>query len=611
MRGLGPPRMLLLHHHHHCHPPLAIAMAMATTPPPLHLLLPPPAPRFPRFLRFSSSLPNPNPHPLPAIASSSALPPPKVPLVCPGCGVFLQNKSRLAPGFFQQPRRLVEGREQVDQQEELDELEVEEEEEEDDSGEEESEKKRKNVASGWTFIQLEGKGGKRLDANDVGFGPAGPEYGRGRSDDGGWNQVGGHNLDVKSDRRDKEKSKDKQTEVEKLLVCVRCHELRNYGKVRNEEAENLLPDFDFERTVGTRLTKTQATRTIVVMVVDCADFDGSFPRRVASLLSEVDEKDGGAWKENKSGNVPRLVLVANKIDLLPKQISPMRLDHWVRRRAKEGGAPRLSALFLVSCMKSWGVKAVAQAIKEMAGPRGEVWVVGAQNAGKSSLINALSKVEEGAKLTQLTEAPVPGTTLGILRLDGILPAKVKMFDTPGLLHPHQMTVRLTREEQKIVQVRKELKPRTYRVKVDDTIHVGGLVRLDVKEISASSIYITIWGSPLLTCHLGKTQKATEIFEKHVGDKLQPPFNKERLEELGPRVRTPVSITGDSWDKSSVDIAVAGVGWFGIGINGTADIDVWTYDGVAITTRKALVPDMALTFEKAGFTAVKGGTAKVK
>ncbi|CAN1256321.1 GTP-binding protein BRASSINAZOLE INSENSITIVE PALE GREEN 2, chloroplastic [Linum perenne] len=163
------------------------------------------------------------------------------------------------------------------------------------------------------------------------------------------------------------------------------------------------------------------------MVVDCVDFDGSFPKRAAKSLFEALE---GVKSESKSSKkLPKLVLVATK-DL--------------------------------------GVKNLLSFVKELAGPRGNVWVIGAQNAGKSTLINALAK-KEGAKVTKLTEAPVPGTTLGILRIGGILSAKAKMYDTPGLLHPNLMSMRLNREEQKMVEIRKELKPRSYRVKVSGSI----------------------------------------------------------------------------------------------------------------------------------------------
>eukprot|EP00250_Pteridium_aquilinum_P011287 c19967_g1_i1 orf=71-2137(+) len=564
---------------------------------------------------------------------------------CPGCGVTMQEKNPNAAGFFIRPCRLTDDEEEEQSFEEdaaatLDEeLVIDEDEDadatdDDDDGDDvdgvsDIEIENSKIKGGWTWVKVNPKDDTlaeldvelaEADVNEIeeefnteeewekslkAFGPAGPGYGN-------WNQQGGPpSLQFGRVKKDKNKDRTKREEPEKLVVCVRCHELRNYGKVKDPTKESLLPDFDFERTVGLRLARTHAARTVVVMVVDTADFDGSFPRRVAALLANLEEKQGDSWKDNKSGNVPRLILVANKIDLLPKQISPTRLDSWIRRRVRDGGAPSSSGLFLVSCVKNWGIKAVLECIKKMAGPRGEVWVVGAQNAGKSSLINALAKVEEGAPLTQLTEAPLPGTTLGLVRLGGILPANAKLFDTPGLLHPHQITVRLSREEQKLVQVRKELKPRTYRVTVGDTIHVGGLVRLDVKNISASSMYITVWGSTILTCHFAKTHKADETFQKHVGVKLQPPLTKERIEELGPWVETPITITGDTWEKSSVDIAIAGMGWFGLGIKGTADLNVWTYEGVGITTRRALVPDMAQYFEKAGFTVVKGGTSKPK
>lgn len=151
------------------------------------------------------------------------------------------------------------------------------------------------------------------------------------------------------------------------------------------------------------------------------------------------------------------------IDLLPSQVSPTRLERWVRQRAKAGGAPKLNGVYLVSARKDLGVRNLLAFIKELAGPRGNVWVIGAQNAGKSTLINTFAK-KEGVKVSKLTEAPIPGTTLGILRIGGILPAKAKLYDTPGLLHPHLMSMRLNRDEQKMVEIRKELQPRTYRVK---------------------------------------------------------------------------------------------------------------------------------------------------
>eukprot|EP01018_Ginkgo_biloba_P021590 Gb_19145 [translate_table: standard] len=327
-------------------------------------------------------------------------------LVCPGCGVYMQDDHPKAPGFFVKP---VEKKEKlwVDAPEDNQEV---------------------------TSIENKNEESQR-DSN--------------------------LSVDVKEDGSVLAEEGPKK--AEKPVVCARCHSLRHYGKVKDESVENLLPDFDFDHTVGARLMKTTGSRSTVVMVVDCVDFDGSFPRRAAALVSKAMEEGATAWKDGKSGNVPRLVLVATKIDLLPTQVSPTRLENWARQRSRIGGAVKLHGVHMVSAHKDWGIQNLAEHIKELAGPRGNVWVIGAQNAGKSTLINAIGK-HVGGKVTHLTEAPVPGTTLGIIRIEGILPAKAKLYDTPGLLHPYQISTRLNREEQVMVHIRKELKPRSYRMK---------------------------------------------------------------------------------------------------------------------------------------------------
>lgn len=385
-------------------------------------------------------------------------------LICPGCGVFMQDKDPNLPGYFQ--KRKVEVAEPVDTMEDfLDEDfdDSEDFEEDDEDFEDDIEGKLEQVnengidwdSEEWELeFEDEDDHLKELD----GFAPAGVGYGNITEE----TQEKGKKKRVSKAER-KRIAREAQREKEEVMVCARCHSLRNYGQVKNLVAENLIPDFDFDRLISTRLMKPtgNADSTVVVIVVDCVDFDGSFPKRAAKSLFKAlaEGKDGSKL----SKKLPKLVLVATKVDLLPSQISPARLDRWVRHRAKANGAPKLSGVYMVSSRKDLGVRNLLTFIKDLAGPRGNVWVIGAQNAGKSTLINAFSK-KEGVKVAKLTEAPIPGTTLGILRIGGILPAKAKMYDTPGLLHPYLMSMRLNRDEQKMVEIRKELQPRTFRIK---------------------------------------------------------------------------------------------------------------------------------------------------
>ncbi|KAK9120487.1 hypothetical protein Syun_018104 [Stephania yunnanensis] len=447
-------------------------------------------------------------------------------LICPGCGIFMQNTDPNLPGFYQNPTSspLHQSAQIDDQFSNLEEF--------GDGSEGELEEMEE-------IDEIDD-----IESAGAGFAPAGIGYG---------NVTEEYLNKAKRERVSKAARKAKAREAAAAAaakegkegeaistVCARCHSLRHYGQVKNENAENLIPDFDFDRLITTRLMKptSNSDSSVVVMVVDCIDFDGSFPKRAAKALFKALEGTKRDHHPNKL-RLPKLVLVATKVDLLPSQVSPTRLDRWVRNRAKANGGPKLSGVYLVSARKDLGVRNLLSFIKELAGPRGNVWVIGAQNAGKSTLINAFAK-KEGSKITKLTEAAVPGTTLGILRIGGVLPAKAKMYDTPGLLHPYLMSMRLNRDEQKMAEIRKELQPRTYRIK-------ASCLRIGAKEYKVSGI---------------------------------------------------------SWDVNGVDIAVAGLGWFSVCLKGEATLALWTLEGVDITVREPLVLDRAPFLERPGFLLPK-------
>ncbi|GJN41227.1 hypothetical protein PR202_gn00573 [Eleusine coracana subsp. coracana] len=87
----------------------------------------------------------------------------------------------------------------------------------------------------------------------------------------------------KSERKRRAKeAKRVEAEQDSAVVCARCHSLRNYyGLVKNDKAENLIPDFDFDRFHFVSIDEAVCWHPgcrLFVMVVDCSDFDGSFPQ---------------------------------------------------------------------------------------------------------------------------------------------------------------------------------------------------------------------------------------------------------------------------------------------------------------------------------------------
>ena len=386
------------------------------------------------------------------------------------------------------------------------------------------------------------------------------------------------------------------------VLCARCYSLTHYGKVKSAAAESSLPGFDFGRIIGGRIALQKFRRSVVLMVVDLGDFDGSLPRSAIRSLLPTSARGGDV-----SSNFPstfRLIVAANKADLVPSKATYLRLESWVRRRMSQGGLPRPSSVHIVSSTSGAGVKALLANVQTAVGSRGDVWVVGAQNAGKSSLLNAMRAAVGLKRENKVTVAPVPGTTLGLIPVPSLLPQGCKMMDTPGVPHAYQLASSMTAEEMKMLLPKRPLKPRTFRLGIGQSVAIGGVARVDVVSCPGATMYLTVWVSDEVVCHMGKTEGADERYLKHAGVKLSPPVGSEERMESFPALKATEAVAqGDSWKESSVDVAIAGLGWVAVGVGGEAKLNVWAPPGVAITTREAMLPDFARELERPGFGRV--------
>lgn len=480
----------------------------------------------------------------------------RLPSHCCGCGMRLQRRDPEAPGYFIVPSRLLEPQ-----------------------AEEEG-----------------AEGGAGAEGDDV------LEAVRREMDDGaeaGFDDVGSSGPGA-GDLPD--------------VLCQRCFSLKHSGKIKVSSAESALPDFDLGKKVGRKIFLQKDRRSVVLCVVDVWDFDGSLPR---SAIKSLLPPGAGEGNLDELELKFKFMVAVNKFDLLPSEATTTRVQQWVRMRMRQAGLPSPDKVFMVSAVKGLGVKDMVQDIRVALGFRGDLWVVGAQNAGKSSLISAMKRLAGTAGKGEPTIAPVPGTTLGLLQVPGMpLGAKHRAFDTPGVPHTHQLTSKLGLEDVKKVLPSKQLRGRTYRLAPGNTLLLGGgLGRLDVLEAPGPTLYLTVFVSHHVNLHLGKTEGADERLQRMRGAELSPPEDPERAALLPPMEPVDVEVTGTDWRKSTVDIAVAGLGWVGVGCSGPARFRLWTLPGVAVTTHAALVPDYADEFERPGLSsllpkaAARGSTAQ--
>ncbi|MGI6083198.1 MAG: hypothetical protein ACOYEP_10030 [Limnochordia bacterium] len=114
---------------------------------------------------------------------------------------------------------------------------------------------------------------------------------------------------------------------------------------------------------------------MVLLVTDIADFEGTFSRRLALQCGS------------------RLIVVANKVDLLPSR-ARADVSTWLAKRLDEEHVARIGVA-VVSASEGTGIAALWDMIRrEKKSQDDVVAIVGAGQVGKSTLLQALSSMGE-------------------------------------------------------------------------------------------------------------------------------------------------------------------------------------------------------------------------
>ena len=187
-----------------------------------------------------------------------------------------------------------------------------------------------------------------------------------------------------------------------VLICQRCHYLKNYNTALNIT----LSADDYKH----HLTSLREKRALVILIVDAIDFP-------ASLFPNLHEVLG-----------PRNLVhvVVNKVDLLPN-LNPKtlrRMEDYVRMEATNGDLS-VEKVWFVSCKTGQGIERLSNEIVYSWGNRGDVYLLGCTNVGKSSLFNHLivnlcgalpgdSDTVSGLSAPAPVISHWPGTTLGLV-----------------------------------------------------------------------------------------------------------------------------------------------------------------------------------------------------
>jgi ribosome biogenesis GTPase YqeH len=333
------------------------------------------------------------------------------------------------------------------------------------------------------------------------------------------------------------------------IICQRCFKLKHYNEVQDVS----LTDDDFLKI----LNEIGQSDALIVKIVDIFDYNGSWLPGLHRFV----------------GN-NKILLVGNKVDLLPKSVKTNKLINWMKQESKQLGL-KPEEVFLVSAAKGHFITEVAAAIDQYREGK-NVYVVGCTNVGKSTFINRILKEVTGEG-DIITTSHFPGTTLDIIEIP--LSDGKALVDTPGIINHHQMAHYVDKRDLKVITPKKEIKPKVYQLNEGQTLFFGGLARFDFISGGRSSFVCHF--SNEINIHRTKMEKADELYQNHAGEMLTPP-RKEQMDTFPELVRHEFTIK-----EPKTDIVFSGLGWITVNEAG-AKVAAYVPKGVHALVRKSLI-----------------------
>lgn len=339
----------------------------------------------------------------------------------------------------------------------------------------------------------------------------------------------------------------------KVVICQRCYRIKHY----NEVAPVSMGDDDFLRI----LDGIGSTQALVVMVVDIFDFQGSWLKGLPRFV----------------GKNP-ILLVGNKVDLLPRNINLNRVRNWMQHEAKERGL-RPEDVVLISAEKGLHIDELLARIGELRKGR-DVYIVGVTNVGKSTMINRILH-DYGAAELEITTSPFPGTTLDKIEIP--LEDGRSIYDTPGIINRDQIGHMISPADLRKITPTSRINSKVYQLDPEQTLFLGGLARVDFVRGPRQSLVVYVDND--LYIHRTKLEKADEVLQKHHGTLLIPPTGEEAVKALPPFVKHSFKIKPTGM---TTDIVISGLGWISLQGKQEANVVVHAPKGVSVGMRKGLI-----------------------
>ncbi|MDE6656552.1 MAG: ribosome biogenesis GTPase YqeH [Anaeroplasmataceae bacterium] len=335
---------------------------------------------------------------------------------------------------------------------------------------------------------------------------------------------------------------------EDMKICKRCFRMMHYNELPKIVASNK----EYEQVIDEVVKK----KALMIFIVDIFSFKSTFH---SLMIERLKSKD--------------VILVANKIDLLPKSSNLSKVVEWIEKECQRVGLNPL-AIGIASAKNGAYMDDLIKTI-DLARKERDVYFVGVANVGKSSIINALLKRTTARTTDLIATSLIPGTTLNAIRIP-YFEDNCALIDTPGLINEKDTLNQLLPISYKKIVPNHELKPVTYQITNQNSICLGGLAVLSFTCLERISV--TVYASKDLYLHRTKTSKVEELFQTQLGKLLTPPTLDE-IEKIKYKTTT-FSIHGKK------DIWFAGFGF--VQINGDTQVEIQYIENTEVYVTNAIL-----------------------
>lgn len=338
--------------------------------------------------------------------------------------------------------------------------------------------------------------------------------------------------------------------------CKRCYDIIHHHKS--------YVNINDEKMYFEKIKNIKNTKSLVILMVDCLNLNSSFITNLADYIGS-----------NK------VLILINKIDLLPNSTKLKKLEMYVKNLAEKQNL-KVASTMLISSLKGNNVDRVIEKIRKLKYSKtgnllfNDCYVLGYSSVGKSTFINQLLKTVKIRKDDLLTTSSEFNTTVDFIKIP--LDKKSFIIDTMGIINKTSFLYYLDNETIRHINPKGYIKNKVYQLSFNQTIFVGGLVKLDFLE--GEKITLSTYLSNELYIHRTKYENSEELYHKQVSKLLLPP-NEEEFSRLGKPKTTTYYLDG------TYDIELSGLGFIHLKVE-KVKLNITTSENVKIYVDKSVI-----------------------